>query len=91
MSNSKTRDEIPMTDAERLADESAHTEPCAGEMVIDLDFISIHRSRYDELLRAEAQLDVVRKFYGFNGVDDADSVSDMMRAVFGRRGDIVNA
>lgn len=79
MDEKKTRGDLPLTDAEAQAAEAAHIEPLAEEMVIDLDYISIPRGRYDELLRSEAELGVLRHAYQ---VMRTYSIGGVMDAVF---------
>ena len=64
MNADKEKGGLPLTDAEAKAEEEAlgasHAVPhdsCA-EVIIDRDYISIPRSRYDELLRAEKERDI---------------------------------
>lgn len=38
-------------------------ETMTAEVIIDEDFISVPRTRYDELLRAEVMLEVIGRFY----------------------------
>lgn len=79
---------LPLTQAEEQAqDQTGKRE--GVEVVIDNDYISVPRSRYDALLRAETQLIVISRFYGRNGA--SYQISDLLEALFGPREDGDNA
>lgn len=82
MSRQETRDSLPLTPGEEQAKEQAGKRD-GVEVVIDNDYISIPRSRYDGLLRAEAALDVIHRFYGLNGCNY--QMDNLMEALFGPR------
>lgn len=82
------RDSLPLTPAEEQAQEQAGKRE-GVEVIIDHDYISIPRSRYDELLRAEAQLDMISRFYGIKG--SGYQLADLMEALFGPREEGDNA
>lgn len=79
---------LPLTPAEEQAHEQAGKRE-GVEVIIDHDYISIPRSHYDELLRAEAQLDVIFRFYGIKG--SGYQLADLMEALFGPREEGDNA
>lgn len=79
---------MPLTPAEKKAQEQIGRRE-GVEVVIDHDYISIPRSRYDDLLRAEAQLDMIFRFYGVKGA--GYQISDLLEALFGPREDGDNA
>lgn len=76
MDEKKTRGDLPLTDAEAQAAEATHIGPLTGEMVIDLDYISVPRGRYDELLRAEAELGILRHAYQVMRIYSMEEVMD---------------
>ncbi len=83
------RSGLPLTPAEEQAQEDQAAKREAVEVIIDNDYISIPRSRYDELLRAEAQLDVIFRLYGIKG--SGYQMTDLMEALFGPREEGGNA
>lgn len=79
---------LPMTPAEEQAQEQTGKRKDV-EVIIDHDYISIPRSRYDELLRSEAQLDMISRFYGIKG--SGYQMTDLMEALFSPREEGDNA
>lgn len=96
MNDSKTRGDLPLTDSERLAAEGlaakpARIEPLCGEaeILLDADFVSIPRSRYDELLKAETHLGVIAKFYHAEGY--GYQLGDLLKVLVGPREESADA
>lgn len=90
MEKDKCKDsELPLTDAEREAVETLKARGGVGrcvpldddvQVIIDHNFVSVPITRYDELIRAEAELDVVLRAYqslaGYH-------LEDVLQAIFG--------
>lgn len=95
MDEKKTRGDLPLTAAEELAErqanEPARLEPLCdeAEFILDADFISIPRRRYDELLKAETRLDVISKFYLVEG--NGYQLGDLLKVLFGPRKESADA
>ncbi len=64
---------------ERLRGRMPHKDEV--QVVIDKDFISIPTTRYEELVRAEAELDTVLRAYQSLKICE---VANVLQAVFGR-------
>lgn len=73
MNNGPDKKELPLTDAEREAlmdSESGEAHPLNdAEIIIDTNFVHIPLTRYNELVRAEAWLDVIFRVYGNGGTE----------------------
>lgn len=78
--DSDTRGDLPLTQAEEQAQEQTSKREDV-EVIIDNDYVSIPRSRYDELLKNEAWLEAIIRIYRTNG--NAYRLDSLLEALFG--------
>lgn len=78
--DSDTRGDLPLTQAEEQAQEQTSKREDV-EVIIDNDYVSIPRSRYDELLKNEAWLEAIIRIYRTNG--NAYRLDNLLEALFG--------
>lgn len=83
MNNSKTRGDLPLTDAE--ADAAGLNRPTTPgmEIVLDHNFVSIPLSRYNELIQEETIMDTLVSFYITKGT--GYEMNNLIEALFGPR------
>ncbi len=89
--------EFFLTDAEREAMEALEAGGGLGrcappddnvQVIIDHNFVSVPITRYEELIRAETELDVVLRAYQSL---ESDHLEDVLQAIFGPKSEADHA
>ncbi len=89
--------ELPLTAAEREAMEALEAGGGLGkimppdddvQVIVDRNFVSVPVTRYDELIRAEAELDVVLRAYQSL---ESYHLEDVLQAIFGPKSEADHA